>query len=1053
MQDRDLRRLGALHAAFRHHQPRADHRRAVARDDIGVEHEVGGAVLILHREEDHALGAARPLADQHQAGQAEATALPRGGERPAVRDTEIAQPGAQQRQRMTAQREAGGGVVQHRLFPRRLRRQVGLRVVAGLAQRQRGLDAGGLPHRLAPSAGEGAQGIGAGQGIHRAAIEPRAVGEVGDVGERRFRAGAHDGLGVNLPQPGDQAQAEVEGRGGCAAPSRPLRGHPPPLRGRGGDDAPAFPLPRSGGQRRSRCAVLLHLQRAIPIGPRGIHRPHLHPMVARVAYDLRGGVEAHGLAVQQRRREGRRVVALDPGRDIDKPREARRMAFREAIGAEALDLLEAAFGEVFRIAAGGHAAVEILAELPDLAGVAEGRHGAAQLVRAGGGEAGGDDGDPHRLFLEQRHAERLAQHAAQFLGGVVHRFLPVPATQIGVHHVALDRAGAHDRDLDHQVVECARAQARQHVHLRAAFHLEHADGIRAGQHRIGRGVVLRHAVQRKARPARLLDQREGAADAAEHAKAEHIDLQDPERLDIVLVPFDRGAVFHRGPHHDGVFRQLPARDDEAADMGGEVAGEILDLLRNLHRVPDARVCIRIEAAFRRKVGEALPARAPDGFRDARGDVLRQAHRLADLPDRAAFAEADQRRGQRGAVAAIAGIDVLDHLLPPLMLEIHVDIGRLVARGADEAFEQQIVLVGRDGGDAERVAHRRIRRRAAPLAQNVPRLREAHDLMHRQEIGRVAQLRDQPQLMRDLLRDAGRHAARPAIPHRRRDAGFQRLLRGAAGVEDLVGIFIGQVAQGKAAGFHHAQRRGQRLGVAGQAARDLRWRQKLGFGIGLRVMAQRVHRAAEPDGGQHIRNPPARRVMVAHATGRDQRRADPGQRIQPRLVVAPAAMIDGAEQRQREFSPQPGRIGAQRVREIRRDPRGGQARQHAAFRARQQHVARKPRRALGAFHPRCRQHAAQPPPGRAIRGPGEEFGAVVEAQPDAGDEADTRFLRRHHPAHQPGHRIAIRDADGGHAERLGGGDDVSRVGRAFEEGEVRQRAEFGEEVRGGHRGLS
>jgi error-prone DNA polymerase len=32
-----------------------------------------------------------------------------------------------------------------------------------------------------------------------------------------------------------------------AAPSRPLRGHPPPLRGRGDNDAPAFPLPLRGG--------------------------------------------------------------------------------------------------------------------------------------------------------------------------------------------------------------------------------------------------------------------------------------------------------------------------------------------------------------------------------------------------------------------------------------------------------------------------------------------------------------------------------------------------------------------------------------------------------------------------------------------------------------------------------------------------------------------------------------------------------------------------------------------------------------------------------------
>jgi hypothetical protein len=44
-----------------------------------------------------------------------------------------------------------------------------------------------------------------------------------------------------------------------------------------------------------------------------------------------------------------------------------------------------------------------------------------------------------------------------------------------MHHVALDRAGAHDRDLDHQVVEAARPHPRQEVHLRPAFHLEDAE--------------------------------------------------------------------------------------------------------------------------------------------------------------------------------------------------------------------------------------------------------------------------------------------------------------------------------------------------------------------------------------------------------------------------------------------------------------------------------------------------------------------------------------------------------------------------------------------------
>ncbi len=60
-------------------------------------------------------------------------------------------------------------------------------------------------------------------------------------------------------------------------------------------------------------------------------------------------------------------------------------------------------------------------------------------------------------------------------------------------------------------------------------------------------------------------------------------------------------------------------------------------------------------------------------------ILGQAQRLADIADRAARAIASDDSGQRRALPPIGGVDPLDHLLAPLMLEIHVDVGRLVAR--------------------------------------------------------------------------------------------------------------------------------------------------------------------------------------------------------------------------------------------------------------------------------------------------------------------------------------------------------------------------------------
>ena len=53
-------------------------------------------------------------------------------------------------------------------------------------------------------------------------------------------------------------------------------------------------------------------QRAVPIGEVDVGGARLDAVLARIAHDLRRRVKAHRLRVQQRRREGCRVVALDP---------------------------------------------------------------------------------------------------------------------------------------------------------------------------------------------------------------------------------------------------------------------------------------------------------------------------------------------------------------------------------------------------------------------------------------------------------------------------------------------------------------------------------------------------------------------------------------------------------------------------------------------------------------------------------------------------------------------------------------------------------------------
>ena len=83
-----------------------------------------------------------------------------------------------------------------------------------------------------------------------------------------------------------------------------------------------------------------------------------------------------------------------------------------------------------------------------------------------------------------------------------------------------------------------------------------------------------------------------------------------------------------------------------------------------------------------------------------------------------------------------------------MLEIDVDVGRLVALARDETLEQHAHARRIDFGDAERIAHRGVRRRTAALAEDVRAAREAHDVVHGEEVRLVVEFGDQREFVLD-----------------------------------------------------------------------------------------------------------------------------------------------------------------------------------------------------------------------------------------------------------------------------------------------------------------
>ena len=374
--------LMALDAAMHHDEPRAHHHLPLALEHLGPDHRIGDSRLVLDGHEHHALRRAGALTHEHDAGDAHPRPVAHGFEIGASSEARGSYAVAEEAHRMSFEGKPERAVVVHHMLGEGHDWQRDERLAAGIAgigvfeQRQRQFlrQTAHLPKRLAAVEPERAEGIGCGELLQACALQPAPPPQIAHVAVSLGGNGVayrDKALHVVLAQPVDLAHAEAEREG-------------------------VFCL----RYRASRYLSAGRFERAVPEAEIDVGLARLDAVIACAAHDLRRRVEAHRLRVEQRRGKRRRVMAFDPGRDIDEMGEARGVALGEAIFAEALDLIEAALGELGRIAARRHAAHHLLVQSVDGAAAAEGRHGAAQLVGLGAGEFRRHHGEPHGLLLE-----------------------------------------------------------------------------------------------------------------------------------------------------------------------------------------------------------------------------------------------------------------------------------------------------------------------------------------------------------------------------------------------------------------------------------------------------------------------------------------------------------------------------------------------------------------------------------------------------------------------------------------------------------------------------
>jgi hypothetical protein len=462
-------------------------------------------------------------------------------------------------------------------------------------------------------------------------------------------------------------------------------------------------------------------------------------------------------------------------------------------------------------------------------------------------------------------------------------------------------------------------------------------------------------------------------------------LRMPSASISSLSQADDRAILHRRVFHRHQLVKPAFGDDKAADMLAEMPRKAADFgaeLQCLDQPPVGRVEADLAQSLDR---DAARPPAPKLRRQGGGDVLGQAHGAADLAHRALAPVMDHRGAQPRAMAAIAFVDVLDHLFAAFMFEIDVDVGGLVPGFGNEAFEHHGADLGADRGDTKRIADHRIGRRTAPLAQDAAGARKGDDIVNGQEIGLVVQLFDQAEFaVHHRAHPGGRpgrvtpgqpRSGQPAEPG---DRGFVR--------RQFRGVFIGQLVEREPAARGDGRRPVDRVAMPREDAAHLGLGAQPLFGIGLGGAAERVDGGPGADAGQDIDQPAAPCAMHDRCGRSDGGQAQAAGKIGQPGKAGRVAAIMARRHRQGHVVAKPRDQPAGAGQPAGRGAGGRMQKQHLA-RAECQQI-RRVQVAIALLRPAAaqRQQTAQPAPCSAVLRQGGHRQAVAQHQFRTGDEA-------------------------------------------------------------------
>ncbi len=348
-------------------------------------------------------------------------------------------------------------------------------------------------------------------------------------------------------------------------------------------------------------------------------------------------------------------------------------------------------------------------------------HGAAQQVRLAQRIAGEDLRDLHHLLLVDDDPERLLEHRLD-LG------MDVFGLRALVLAVAIDRDVGHrpravERDQRDDVLEAVRLHVDQRPAHAAAFQLEHAHGLGPAEHGVGLCVVKRD-LQEVDGDAALCEELRRLVEHGKRLQAEEVELHEARLLDPFHVELGDRHVGLRVAVERHHLAEAAVADDDAGRVGGSVAVEAFELLRDGEHARHGLVLLRClpQACLlgdrllqRHRIGRVLRHELRQLVDLAVGHLQHAADVAHDAP-RLQRAEGDDLRH---ALVAVAILHVADHALAAVLTEVDVEVRHRDAVGIEEPLEQQVEAQGVEVGDLQGIGDERTRARSAAGPTGMP----------------------------------------------------------------------------------------------------------------------------------------------------------------------------------------------------------------------------------------------------------------------------------------------------------------------------------------------